>query len=519
MEYKVLYRKYRPQNFDEVVGQKYIVDNLKHSIKNNKQSHAYLFTGPRGTGKTSIAKIFAKSLNCLDSKDGNPCEKCSSCLEINNNSDILEMDAASNNGVDEIREIINNVRLAPSFAKYKIYIIDEVHMLSNSAFNALLLTLEDPPSHIIFILATTEVQNVPLTILSRCQRYDFKKINQEAMIEKVKEIADKEKLKINDDAILELVELADGSLRDALSILDQLIKKDSKVITLETISSSFGLISNKKIKEIIENIEENNILRLQTNFIELEKSGVHFHLFVKKLVEELTIKAINLKKETSICSRLTFKKIKEMILAINDHSQLTTSYNYSIIMLILMEYIEIEELKDEKSENKKPVSQKEEVSEIEVNTENKDEKEKIAVRINNCFVEVNKEILKIIQGEWLKFLDTLKLKNKKLWGLLEKTKVVAASNKYALLVSEKVANINLINDEYKEIKKMYSAYCEKKYIFVALSPEEWENKKSEYSLNIKKGYKYEFIKEQKEENNNLTELMAQNVFGTIYEKI
>ena len=189
MNYKVLYRKYRPQTFDELIGQKTVVELLKDSIINNKISHAYIFSGPRGTGKTSTAKIFAKTINCLNIENGNPCLKCYNCLNFYNSNDIYEIDAASNTGVDQIREIIDNVKLTPINSKYKVYIIDEVHMLSVSAFNALLLTLEEPPSHAIFILATTNIEDVPITVLSRCQRLDFKKIKLAEITEQLKKIA------------------------------------------------------------------------------------------------------------------------------------------------------------------------------------------------------------------------------------------------------------------------------------------------------------------------------------------
>jgi DNA polymerase-3 subunit gamma/tau len=177
MSYKVLYRKYRPTNFSDIIDQKFITDTLKESIINNKISHAYLFSGPKGTGKTSTAKVFAKAINCENPIDGEPCEKCSSCLNFESNPDVIELDAASNNKVEDIREIINNVKLTPTNSKFKIYIIDEVHMLTNSASNAFLLTLEEPPSHAIFILATTNPESLPLTILSRCQQFAFSKIS------------------------------------------------------------------------------------------------------------------------------------------------------------------------------------------------------------------------------------------------------------------------------------------------------------------------------------------------------
>ena len=228
MDYKVLYRKYRPQDFDSVVGQEYTTQLLKNVIKDNKISHAYIFTGPRGTGKTSSAKIFARAINCLNPKDGNPCNECDLCKSFNENPDIIEIDAASNNGVDDIRELIDNSRLAPSISKYKVYIIDEFHMLSTSAFNALLLTLEEPPSNVVFILATTDIQSVPITVLSRCQRFDFKPITVENIVSRLSYVCKQEKIKISDDALNEIALMSNGGLRDALSILDQISSKDGK---------------------------------------------------------------------------------------------------------------------------------------------------------------------------------------------------------------------------------------------------------------------------------------------------
>ena len=257
-DYKVLYRKYRPTTFDEVIGQKYTISMLKNAIVNDKVSHAYIFTGPRGTGKTSTAKIFAKTINCENAKEGIPCGECNSCLNIENN-------AASNTGVDEIRELINNVKIAPSFSKYKIYIIDEVHMLTQNAFNALLLTLEEPPSHIVFILATTNIESVPITILSRCQRYDFKKIANEDLILHLKNVCEWENITITEEAIEEIVYLCEGGCRDALSILNQLSTSNNS-IDLEVVLNNYGSISLVQIKEIVDAFLDSNLEKLQFVF-------------------------------------------------------------------------------------------------------------------------------------------------------------------------------------------------------------------------------------------------------------
>ena len=225
MSYTALYRKFRPAVFEDVKGQDHIVTTLKNQIQANRIGHAYLFCGTRGTGKTSVAKIFAKAVNCENPVDGSPCGKCSICEAIAKGSsmNVIEIDAASNNGVDNIREIRNEVEYSPTTGKYKVYIIDEVHMLSMGAFNALLKTLEEPPSYVIFILATTEVHKIPITILSRCQRYDFRRISIETISDRMKELLDTEGQEYEDKAVRYVAKMGDGSMRDALSLLDQCI--------------------------------------------------------------------------------------------------------------------------------------------------------------------------------------------------------------------------------------------------------------------------------------------------------
>ena len=253
MAYQALYRKWRPRTFDSVIGQEAITDTLKNAIIRGKVSHAFLFAGPRGTGKTSCAKIFAKALNCTNLQDGEPCNKCANCIAADQGSmpDIMEIDAASNNGVDEIREIRDKVKYAPTEGKYKVYIIDEVHMLSMGAFNALLKTLEEPPEHVVFILATTELQKVPATIISRTQRYNFKRISKADLEKRMKYILDQENIKYEDKAIAVIAQVADGGMRDALSILDQLLSYEKESVNYEDALQITGFADRKNVEQIL----------------------------------------------------------------------------------------------------------------------------------------------------------------------------------------------------------------------------------------------------------------------------
>ena len=287
MAYKALYRTYRPQRFDEVIGQEVIVKTLQNALVTGKITHAYLFSGPRGTGKTTVARLLAKAINCSQGMNSEPCNECESCKEImeGNNPDVIEIDAASNNGVDEIREIREKVKFLPGEGKYKIYIIDEVHMLTTSAFNALLKTLEEPPKHVIFILATTEPQKVLPTILSRCQRYDFKGLSVDEISRHVRNIALKEDVKITDEAIVALAESAEGGMRDALSYLDQAISLSDEEVTIDDINNVTGNLSYDKLIEIAECFENKNISLAMRNIHELLNMGKEVSKIISGLLQ------------------------------------------------------------------------------------------------------------------------------------------------------------------------------------------------------------------------------------------
>ncbi|MBW6411517.1 DNA polymerase III subunit gamma/tau [Clostridium weizhouense] len=317
MGYTALYREWRPKTFSDVVGQEHITTTLKNEILNDRIAHAYLFCGTRGTGKTSTAKVMAKALNCLDLRDGEPCNECEMCKKINDglSIDVTELDAASNNGIDRIRDIIDDTKYPPQEGKYKIYILDEVHMLSTGAVNAFLKTLEEPPSNVIFILATTDPQKLPITILSRCQRFDFKRINQQEISTRLRIITKAQGVLVDDKSLDLIARVADGAMRDSLSILDQAIAMGDNHIKYEDLISILGLVTNQYLFDITDAVIDRNIEKSMVIIDQLVYSGKDMHLFIKDLIEHfrnlLMVKVSNKPEEILDMSLENIDMIKE----------------------------------------------------------------------------------------------------------------------------------------------------------------------------------------------------------------
>ncbi len=338
MSYQALYRKLRPKTFNDVRGQDHIIKTLKNQIINDHITHAYLFCGTRGTGKTSTAKLFAKAINCFNLENGEPCNKCESCIEINNQTtmDVIEIDAASNNSVENIREIVSEVKYTPTISSYKIYIIDEVHMLSIGAFNALLKTLEEPPKHIIFILATTDPQKIPATILSRCQRFDFKRITTNIMVQTLKEYMIQENKEIDDDALRYISSLSDGAMRDALSILDQCISfYFDETITLNKVLDIVGSSPQGVFDNFLKSILDCDTTACMQQINEIIISGKDIFQFVQDCIQYLRdiliIKATNYGTTNVNMSEDNAKKTYELYENVSSNTLLDLIKQFSIM--------------------------------------------------------------------------------------------------------------------------------------------------------------------------------------------
>lgn len=546
MAYIALYRKYRPQNFDDVVGQSVTVEILKNSIINNKISHAYLFNGPRGTGKTSVAKIFARSVNCLNNKNGDACGKCELCKKIKENDvDIIEIDAASNNGVEEIREIRSKVKLLPTVAKYKIYIIDEAHMLSTGAFNALLKTLEEPPSHVIFILATTEIHKIPLTILSRCQRFDFNKVNSEEMFAKLKQICKLEKKNISDDILKLIVKLSDGGCRDAINLLDQVMSLSPDDVTEDEIYNIQGILSEDKVINFLEIISQNDIISGMRTIDNFVNSGKNLNSVVEQLLVLLRNVAIaksvdNFFQKDSQLKYLSIDLSLDNIKALTNilielENQMNKSINqrnlfeiYYIYMSNIVNdcksavfYDTLNQIKFNEGKMKNELNN---TTICDVNTgDNFDLLKKI--RINNVLATANKEELLKINNDYERINDFIANKvYNNIATLLLSGKVVVASSDYLLFCFDDKSLVQVFLSNLEKIEKFLGEIYGTEYKIMSVDSNEWASIKNKFIINKKNNVGYEIMPElenvqNQNKKNTKFENITKNIFGDEVENI
>ena len=521
MKYQALYRKYRPKTFDDVYGQQIVVQTLKNVIKNNKLTHAYLFVGPRGTGKTSIAKIFAKTINCLHPKDGLSCEKCDICISNNSNEnvDIIEMDAASNNGVDEIREIRNHITLLPTVSKYKIYIIDEVHMLTTGAFNALLKTLEEPPEHIIFILATTEPHKIPLTIMSRCQSFEFKPIPVATIKERLKYICAQENINIDDKSLNLIAEESNGGLRDAVSMLDQLNAYADGNIKYEDVLLLNGRINDNEIEKFMTEMVNDDLNSVFTKIESWQEEGKNFIYICEDFIRFLRNELIKFKLEnnSNIVNLIGENKTIEVIMILNKISNdMKISKDkkvlFDVTIINITNILKNKQMfenntytsKNIKIENKTPekVEIKEEKPQT-VEVPIKETKnytlydELMNIRLNNTLSIADKKS----KIEYENAVENLKndisdLNKLKIINLLDDTKITAGSKDGIILTTDSDNILHDLYDNMELLEESLESLLGKKVKVCILLDELWNKKRIIYVEKIKNKEKIDIIDEE-----------------------
>ena len=532
MSYLALYRKYRPVDFNSVYGQEEVVTVLKNAIISGKISHAYLFCGPRGTGKTTIAKIIARLVNCDNLVDGNPCGKCYNCLNYLNSNDIVEIDAASNNGVDEIRELRDKINLVPSNAKYKVYIIDEVHMLTTQAFNALLKTLEEPPSHVIFILATTEPHKIPLTIASRCQKFRFSKIDDAKIVARLSEICKLEDISIDNDSLFEIARLSDGGMRDAINFLDQLVAYSSDDIKIDDVYKVNGSVSYAELFNLLTYIINNDKVKIIEFIDDLNASGKDINKFLEELL--IFLKDVILYKNANVLSNIATKneyvkliadmyentdlyKLIESLNVVQNNIKIS-SHSSIIFMTSILKYSDLNfsdnaELNSNSTSDYSNMDLKsnvqdddsnlvKEVTKNEIKNNDKLSLQDEEIRINNALALASKQDLSYFKSKWNGIDDFLDDSDfSVVSGLLKDCNIVVGSKKYIILESNTLSIVDRINSNLEIVEKLFEKLFNYKVYVVAVDSNKWINIKNKYISDLKNGIKY-YVKDINSNVNN-----------------
>ncbi|MCT1577223.1 DNA polymerase III subunit gamma/tau [Oceanobacillus kimchii] len=536
MSYQALYRVWRPRTFEDVVGQTHITRTLQNAIEQDKFSHAYLFSGPRGTGKTSAAKIFAQTINCEHAPVKEPCNECAACRGIQDGSvsDVIEIDAASNTSVDDIRDIRDKVKYAPSTVPYKVYIIDEVHMISVNAFNALLKTLEEPPKHVVFILATTEPHKIPLTIISRCQRFDFKPISNQSIVGRMQTIMQAENIQVTDEALESVALAAEGGMRDALSILDQAISYSKEQVTLEDVLAVTGGVSQIVLHKVVSAMEENNVQDVLVALDEMIRTGKDPGKFVQDLIyfmrdlllyrssaslADMLERAVADDSFKQLSERVTNQWIQRSIIELNQCQQemkwsnspkvfieiaLLTITNYgqehavevgnhatsaseSEVVLQLqskMQQMEkdIMTLKENPPASNKPIKQTP-TERRRPNTRSSKNSYKIPYdRIRDTLGRAEKSELKNVHAHWANFLSKLKTTNAPAHATIQDSKPAAASNDTLIVAFKYEIHCSLFLD-HREMAESLLGGMDKQRTIIPIPEEAWNEVRNDYIQN------------------------------------